>query len=125
MSDRITTNTERVLTTTVNDIEHIESQSLNGVAVVKIFFRPSANIQTALAQVAAVCQTILRSLPAGSTPPLVIEYSASSVPRPDRSTARPRQQPNDCGSNSFVWLDHGAGSGGSAVLRRKNASGCG
>src|SRR6266852_9578420 len=80
MSDRITSVTERGLTTLVNDIEHIESQSLNGVAEVKIFFRAPANIQTALAQVAAVCQTILRGLPAGTTPPLVIEYSASSVP---------------------------------------------
>jgi CzcA family heavy metal efflux pump len=102
MSDRITTNTERVLTTTVNNIEHIESQSLNGVAVVKIFFRPSANIQTALAQVAAVCQTILRSLPPGSTPPLVIEYSASSVPIVQiglSSKTLPEQQLNDLAVN--------------------------
>ncbi len=102
MSDRITTITERVLTTTVNDIEHTESQSLNGVAVVKIFFRPSANIQTALAQVAAVSQTILRSLPAGSTPPLVIEYSASSVPIVQiglSSKTLPEQQLNDLALN--------------------------
>jgi CzcA family heavy metal efflux pump len=102
MSERITTVTERVLTTTVNDIEHIESQSLNGVAVVKIFFRPSANIQTALAQVAAVCQTILRGLPAGTTPPLVIEYSASSVPIVQiglSSKTLPEQQLNDLAVN--------------------------
>src|SRR5215472_9271264 len=80
MSDRITTNTERGLTTLVNDIEHIESQSLNGVAVVKIFFQPRANIQTALAQVTAISQTAIRSLPPGTTPPLVIQYSASTVP---------------------------------------------
>jgi len=80
MADRITTNTERGLTTLVDNIEHIESQSLNGVAVVKIFFRPSANIQTALAQVTAISQTGLRFLPAGTTPPLIIQYSASSVP---------------------------------------------
>ena len=80
MADHITSQTERGLTTLVNDIEHIESQSLNGVAVVKIFFRPSANIQTALAQVTAISQTSIRTLPPGTTPPLVIQYSASSVP---------------------------------------------
>ena len=80
MADRITSNTERGLTTLVSDIDHIESQSLNGVAVVKIFFRPSANIQTALSQVTAISQTVVRLLPAGTTPPLIIQYSASSVP---------------------------------------------
>jgi CzcA family heavy metal efflux pump len=80
MSDRIVSVTERALTTLVNDIDHIDSQSLNSVAVVKIYFRPSANIQTALAQVTAVSQTGLRFLPAGTTPPLIIQYSASSVP---------------------------------------------
>jgi len=79
MSDRITSTTERGLTTLVNDIDHIESQSLTGVAVVKVFFRPRANIPTALAQVTAVSQTFLRALPPGSTPPLVIQYTASSV----------------------------------------------
>lgn len=80
MSDRIVSVTERALTTLVNDIDHIESQSLNGIAVVKVFFRPSVNIQTALAQVTAISQTQLRQLPAGTTPPLIIQYSASSVP---------------------------------------------
>src|SRR5256886_1883124 len=80
MSNRITTVTERGLTTLVNDIEHIESQSLNGIAVVKIFFQPTANIQTALAQVTAISQTSIRQLPPGATPPLIIQYSASTVP---------------------------------------------
>ena len=80
MSDRIVSITERALTTTVNDIEHIESQSLSGIAVVKIFFHPHANISTAIAQVTAISQTQLRFLPPGITPPLVITYSASSVP---------------------------------------------
>ncbi len=80
MSDRITSVTERALTTLVNDIDHIESQSLNGIAVVKVFFRPNANIQTALAQVTAISQTQIKQLPAGTTPPLIIQYSASSVP---------------------------------------------
>src|SRR5262252_3317310 len=102
MSDRITTVTERALTTLVTDIDHIESQSLNGVAVVKLFFRPSANIQTALAQVTAVSQTGIRFLPPGSTPPLVIQYTASSVPILQiglSSKTLPEQQLNDLAVN--------------------------
>src|SRR5437016_12135229 len=80
MEQRITSNVERGITTLVNDVEHIESQSLNGIAVIKVFFQPGANIQTALAQTAAISQTFLRFLPPGTTPPLVIIYSASTVP---------------------------------------------
>ncbi len=80
MEKRIVTQYERVLTTTVNDIEHVESQTLNGVAVVKIFFQPGANIDSATAQVTAISQTVVRSMPPGATPPLVIRYSASNVP---------------------------------------------
>jgi multidrug efflux pump subunit AcrB len=80
MGNRIVYQYERVLTTTVNDIEHIESQSLNGIGVVKIFFHPGVNIGNAVAQVTAVSQTLLRQLPPGTTPPLVIQYNASSVP---------------------------------------------
>src|SRR5580658_1724282 len=80
MADRIVTNSERGFTVTVNDIEHQESQSLNGLAVIKIFFRPNVNIAMAVTQVTAICQTALRSLPVGTTPPLVITYTASSTP---------------------------------------------
>ena len=80
MEQRITSNVERGVQTLVNDVEHIESQSLNGIAVIKVFFQPGANIQTALAQTAAISQTFLRFLPPGTTPPLVIIYSASTVP---------------------------------------------
>jgi multidrug efflux pump subunit AcrB len=80
MADRIVTNSERGMTVTVNNIEHIESQSLNGVGVIKIFFQPEANIQTALAQVTAIVQTTVRALPPGTTPPLVIQYTASTTP---------------------------------------------
>jgi CzcA family heavy metal efflux pump len=80
MEQRITSSVERGVTTLVNDVEHIESQSLNGIAVIKVFFQPGANIQTALAQTAAISQTFLRFLPPGTTPPLVIIYSASTVP---------------------------------------------
>src|SRR5216683_1164177 len=80
MSDRIVSVTERALTTTVDNIQHVESQSLYGIAVVKVFLQPTANIQQGIAQITAVSQTQLRQLPAGSTPPLVLAYSASSVP---------------------------------------------
>jgi multidrug efflux pump subunit AcrB len=80
MSNRIVFQYERVLTTTVNNIEHIESQSLNGIAVVKIFFHSGVDIGNAVAQVTAVSQTLLRQLPQGTTPPLIIQYNASSVP---------------------------------------------
>lgn len=80
MADRITQTHERILTTTVNDIEHVESQSLNGISVVKIYFQPNANIQTAIAQITAVSQTVLRMMPPGAMPPLIIKYTASSVP---------------------------------------------
>ncbi|MEO1354802.1 MAG: efflux RND transporter permease subunit, partial [Pseudomonadota bacterium] len=80
MADRIVSVTERSLTTTVNDIEHIESQSLGGVSIIKVFFQPNANIQTALAQIVASTQAQVRQLPPGTTPPLVIKYSASSIP---------------------------------------------
>jgi len=80
MANRIVFNSERSATTTVNDIEHIESQSLNGRALVKAFFQPNVKIDMAVAQVTAISQTILRGLPPGSTPPLVIVYTASSVP---------------------------------------------
>ena len=80
MGQRITSQNERSLTTTVSDIEHIESQTLAGIAVIKIFFQPTANIQTALAQVTAIEQAQLKQLPPGITPPLIIKYSASSIP---------------------------------------------
>jgi multidrug efflux pump subunit AcrB len=80
MEGRITTQFERVLTTTVDNIEHIESTTVNGQAMVKIFLQPTARLDTANAQVTAVSQTILRQLPPGTQPPLIINYSASTVP---------------------------------------------
>ncbi|MHC5723056.1 MAG: efflux RND transporter permease subunit [Nostoc sp.] len=80
MAQRIVTISERAMTTTVGDIEHIESQSLSGVSVVKVFFQPNANIASAVAQITSVSQTILRPLPPGITPPFIIQYNASSVP---------------------------------------------
>jgi multidrug efflux pump subunit AcrB len=80
MAYRVAVINERSLTLTVNDIEHIESESLNGIAVIKIFFQPGANIAMAMSQVTAMSQTQLRQFPPGSTPPLIIQYSASTVP---------------------------------------------
>src|SRR5437667_1374744 len=71
---------ERVLTTTVNNIQHIESTSYDGIGIIKVFFQPTVTISTAVAQITAVSQTILRQLPPGTTPPLIIQYSASDVP---------------------------------------------
>jgi len=102
MADRIVTNSERGITVTVNDIEHIESQSVNGVGVIKVFFRQGAAIQTALSQVTAMMQTVVRGLPPGTTPPLIITYSASSTPIVQlglSSKTLPEQQLFDVGQN--------------------------
>src|ERR1700729_2150257 len=80
MSNRIIFNYERSLTTTVNDIEHIESQSLAGIAVVKIFFHQGVQVANAIAQVTAISQPIVRTLPPGTTPPFIIPYNGSTVP---------------------------------------------
>ncbi|MDN7538465.1 efflux RND transporter permease subunit [Burkholderia cenocepacia] len=80
MTNRITSVHERVLTTTVNNIQHVESTSLPGIAVVKVFLQPGANVQTAIAQTVSSAQAIVRQMPQGATPPLVITYSASSIP---------------------------------------------
>ena len=80
MAGRMTTLYERVLTTTVNDIEHLEANSYAGLGIVKIFFHPGVNIATANAQVTAVSQTMLRQMPPGTLPPLIVNYNASTVP---------------------------------------------
>src|SRR6266853_26657 len=71
---------ERVLTASINDIEHIESQSLDGVGVIRIYFQPGAKVAEAEAQVTATCQTLLKIMPPGITPPYIVRYSATSVP---------------------------------------------
>jgi len=80
MAQRITINAERSMTTSVNDVEHIESQSLTGISVTKVFLQPHANVASAIAQITSVSQTQLRSLPTGSQPPFIIQYNASTVP---------------------------------------------
>ncbi len=99
---RIVSNYERSLTTTVSDIEHIESQTINGISVIKIYFQPNVNVTTALAQVTAISQTVLRQMPPGITPPLVMNYSASTVPILQlslSSTTLSEQEVGDLGTN--------------------------
>ena len=80
MAGRITTLYQRSLTTTVNNIEHIEANSYTGFGIVKIFFQPGVDIATANAQVTAISQVVTRQMPAGTTPPLIMNYNASTVP---------------------------------------------
>ncbi len=95
-------NSERGITTTVNDIEHMESQSVYGLGIIKVFFRPGTNVQGAIAQITAIGQTSVRSLPPGTTPPLIISYSASTTPIIQlglSSKTLPEQQLFDLGQN--------------------------
>jgi CzcA family heavy metal efflux pump len=94
MGQRISGQVERGLTTTVSDIEHIESQSLAGVSIIKVFFQPTANIEMAISQVVASMQAQVRQLPPGITPPLVIKYSASSVPVVQLALSSPTRSEN-------------------------------
>ena len=80
MAGRVIYYYERTMTSTVNNIEHIESQSLTGVGIVKIFFQPGTDIRTATAQVTSISQTVLKQMPPGITPPQILNYSASTVP---------------------------------------------
>jgi len=102
MANRIVAPSERSMTTTVNDIEHIESQSLNGIGVIKVFFQPHVNIGSAIAEITAIGQVQLRSLPPGTTPPFIIQYNASSVPVLQLGLSGQglsEQQLNDIGTN--------------------------
>ena len=136
MANRIVFNSERGMTTTVNDIEHIESQSLNGIAVIKVFFQPHVNIGNAVAQVTAISQVQLRQLPPGTTPPFIIQYNASSVPVLQLGLSGQglnEQQLNDLATNTIrtqlatvegaqtpypVWRQAAADPGGSRSGRR-------
>jgi CzcA family heavy metal efflux pump len=102
MQNRIATIVERTITTTVNDIEHMESQSIRGTSVIKIYFQPGAKIEAAVAQVNAICETMVKPLPPGITPPLILQYNASSVPVllvNISSETMPEQELNDLGNN--------------------------
>src|SRR5580658_10451205 len=87
---RLTYVNERVLTVTVNNIEHTESTTYNGIAVIKVFLQPGASVDAAVAQITAVAQTVLRQMPPGTTPPLIIQYNASTVPILQYSFSSPK-----------------------------------
>jgi multidrug efflux pump subunit AcrB len=102
MEQRIVFANERALTVTVNDIDHIESTSYYGIGVIKVFFQPKVSIATAVAQITGICQTVLKQMPPGATPPLIIQYSASTVPVLQYSFSSPtmsEQQVNDATVN--------------------------
>jgi multidrug efflux pump subunit AcrB len=80
MAGRMTTQFQRALTTTVNDIEHIEATSYNTLSITKVFFQPNVDIRIANSQVTAISQTMVKQMPAGATPPLILNYNASTVP---------------------------------------------
>ncbi len=104
IANRIVTNSERGMTTTVNDIDHIESQSLVGVGLIKVFFHPNVNIAEAVAQIVSISQVQLRSLPPGTFPPFIIQYNASSVPVLQLGLSGPgltEQQLNDLATNTI------------------------
>jgi multidrug efflux pump subunit AcrB len=107
MERRIVTNFERTVTTIVNDIEHVESQSITGMGVIKLFLQPGANVEGATAQVTAAAQTAIRAMPPGTTPPLIVRYSASNVPILQlalESDSLSEQQLFDYGTN-FIRTD--------------------
>src|ERR1700736_2058299 len=104
MQERITTVVERAMTTTVSNIEHLESQSVRGNSVIKLYFQPNADVNAAVAQVTAICQTLIRPLPTGITPPLILQYNAADVPVIMISLGSDQlseQEINDLG-NSFI-----------------------
>jgi multidrug efflux pump subunit AcrB len=104
IQDRITTVVERAMTTTVSNIEHLESVSLRNNGVIKLFFQPGADVNAAVAQVTAICQTMIRPLPPGITPPLILQYNAAAVPVVMLSLGSEQlseQEINDLG-NSFI-----------------------
>jgi len=118
MAQRIVTGYERSLTNSVDDIEHIESQSLAGVAVIKVFFHPGADINRAIAQTSSGAQSMLRMMPPGTTPPLVLSYNASTVPilrLALGSDKLPEQELYDLG-NSFIRTQLGTVQGASIPL---------
>src|SRR4051812_3327391 len=106
MEQRIVSVSERVYSSYVNDVEHIESQSLNGVSVIKVYFQPNADVQAGMAQLTAAAQGITRQMPPGTPPPFMVRFNATDVPimqisvaSPDRSEA----ELNDLGTN-FVRI---------------------
>ena len=97
MEERIIFGNERALTVTVNNIDHIESTSYSGVGVIKVFFQPKVSIATAVAQITGICQTVLKQMPPGVTPPLIVQYNASTVPVLQYSFSSPKMSEQELG----------------------------
>src|SRR3982074_2562460 len=127
MADRVTSPVERALTTDVDNIEHIESQTLNGVTVIKVFFHPGADINRAIAEAAANSSSLLRNLPPGILPPLILAYNASTVPILQlalSSKTLPEQQLYDLGNNFIrTRLATGQGAAGPPPVGGQGAPG--
>lgn len=127
VQDRIMTVVERAMTTTVSNIEHIESVSLRGTGVIKLYFQPEADVNAAVAQVTAICQTLLRPLPPGITPPLILQYNAASVPvlmLSLGSQTLSEQEINDLGNKLHPYaVGRDRGRVGAIAVRRKIARG--
>ena len=107
MGNRISTPYQRVLTTIVNDIEHTESQSMRGRSIIKIFFQPGANIPLAMSQVTGVSQTMLPQLPPGTQPPLIVSYSASTVPILQLALSSDKLAENELSLNALYFVRQG------------------
>ena len=127
MEERITTGFERGLTTSVNDMEHIESQTVNGRSIVKVFFHPDVKIEMAVAQVTALAQSSVRQMPPGTTPPYILVYNASSVPILQLGLSGKglnEQQLFDFATQQIrTGSGDGAGCGDSVALRGQAAAG--
>ncbi len=129
MEDRIVSPYERFMTTVVDNIEHIESQTVAGRSIIKMFFHPGADVHVAVTQITAISQTMIRQFPAGISPPLIITYSASSVPILQlgmNGQGLSEQELFDYGANLVRnQMATRAGRGDSVALRRKAAPGVG
>src|SRR5919199_1018001 len=102
MEQRVVTLAERVYSSYVNDIEHIESQSLNGLSVIKVYFQPGADVQAGMAQLTAASQGVTRNMPPGITPPFMLRFNATDVPILQLGVASPQRteaELNDLGTN--------------------------
>ena len=129
MEERITSVFERSLTTSVNDIEHIESQTVNGRSIVKIFFHPGVKMEMAVAQVTAAAQSSVRQMPPGTMPPFILVYNASSVPILQLALSGKGLSSSSCSiiAANIIRTAAGdrAGRGHSLALRRQAAPGDG
>ena len=125
MEGRIVTVCERALTTTVNDIEHSESESYQGVSVIRVYFQPTVKVELALSQITSIVQTVLRVLPPGTSPPAIIKYDASSVPSCSLVSAARGYRKAICTTPAIPPSDRGSPSSKARPFRCRTAARCG